>query len=145
MSNELSKNKALYKLFLFITKYFPIFLFIMQTIALILNYFNIVLPILTCITGSSLLFMFLLLLISYVFRYCYLYRIPIWGNIIIGILCILRFSGYLPINLIDLYRLFTFVISLTVILFVIVAYKTRNNPKIDYIKQFCERYNCNCK
>ena len=142
MSNELSKNKTLYKIFLGATKYLPILLFLIQTIALIANYFNIVLPVLTCIAGSSILFMILLLLISYVFKYCYLYRIPIWGNITIGILCILRILGLLPIDLINLYRIFAFISSSTIILYIITTYKNRNNPKVDYFRNFCERYCC---
>ena len=142
MSNELSRNKTLYKIFLVFSKYLPIILFIIQSISLIFNYFRISIPILSCIGGSSLIFMGLLLIISYVFNFCYLYRIPIYGNALLGIICILRYSGLLPIDLIDLYRIFAFIFCSTTITYIVLMYKNRNKPKVDYIRSFCENYCC---
>lgn len=137
MSNE-TFNKTLYKVFLITSKFIPLCLFLIQIFSLVLNYYKINSPILSYIAGSSMSFMLILLLISYVFKYCYLHRIPIWGNMTIGILCILRTAGCLPVDLINLYRIFAFIISFVIALYVIVAYKTRNNPKVDHFKEFCK-------
>lgn len=142
MSNEIVKNKVLYKIFLWITKYVPILLFLVQIFLTAMNYMGIACPIITCIAGSSFVFLGLLLLISYVFRYCYLYRIPIWGTFIIGFLIVLRISGLLPIDLLDFYRIIAVISGLVISLYIIVAYKNRNKPKRDYIKEFCDRYYC---
>lgn len=137
MSNE-TFSKTLYKIFSIVSKFSPILLFIIQIISLFVNFLGIKIYILSHIAGSSILFMLTLLLISYVFKYCYLHRIPIWGNIIIGILCMLRKLDCLPVDLINLYRIFAFIISFIIALYVVVAYKTRNNPKVDHFKEFCK-------
>ena len=142
MNNEILKNKQIYKILLVIIKYLPIILFGIQTFLLGMNYMGIVLPVMTCIGGSSLIFMATLLIISKVFRFCYLYRIPIWGNIIIGMITILRISGYIPISLISLYRLYAIIVSIVILLFIIIKYKNRNKPKVNYLRNFCERYCC---
>jgi hypothetical protein len=65
-------NKNLYKIFLSVVKFIPITTLCIKIISTVLNLLNIVLPILTYLGGTSILFMVLLYLISYVFNYCYL-------------------------------------------------------------------------
>ena len=45
----------------------------------------------------------------------------------------------------DVYRIIFITFGIFMIIYIAYAYLTRNNPnrKIDYIKDFCERY-CNC-
>ena len=139
-------NKSLYKIFLNIVKYLPMTLALFQIVLTTLNYFGIAAIGLTYLGGSSVLFVALLYIISYVFKYCYLYRIPLWYITLILFLGMLRTFGLLPLDLLDLYRLYTIISGLFTLLFIGYAYKNRNNPnnKIDYIKDLCERY-CKCE
>ena len=51
----------------------------------------------------------------------------------------------LVLPIVDLYRIIFITFGIFMIIYIAYAYLTRNNPnrKIDYIKDFCERY-CNC-
>jgi hypothetical protein len=141
--NDLIRNKNLYKIFLSLLKFLPMILSIIQIILTSLNYFGISCTILTYIGGSSLLFIGLLFMMSYIFRFCYLYRIPLWYITIIGILNLLRYFGYISIDLELYYRLCMIITGIFISLFIGYKYKNRKNPKIDHIKQLCENYvNC---
>lgn len=144
MNNEYLKNKKLYKLLMLTIKYIPITLTIFHIIALILNYNNIITPILSNFCGTSFIFVILLFIMSYVFRFCYLFRIPLIYIFIMNIMSTLRILGLLPLDFINLYRLYILISGLFILVFVIVMYKNRNNPKVDYISELCKRYNCEC-
>lgn len=141
--NDTSKNKRLYKLLIITAKYVPIIASISQIGILIVNYLGIAVPILTCLGGTSLTFLLLLYLIAEAFNFCSLYRIPIWYMLIVTFTNILRILGLLPIDLLDLYRLYGIITGVGIVSFVIAIYENRNKPKVDSIKQFCDRY-CNC-
>lgn len=139
-------NKHLYKIFLVVVKYIPLITALIQIILTIFNYFGVAATSLTYLGGTSILFIVLLFIISYVFKFCYLFRIPLWYNTIIIFLSILRNFGYLPIEIIDLYRIYAIISGIFITLFVVYIYKNRNKTNnIDYIKNLCERYNCDCK
>lgn len=143
--NDLIRNKNLYKIFLSLLKFLPMILSIIQIILTSLNYLGISCTFLTYIGGSSLLFIGLLFMMSYIFRFCYLYRIPLWYITIIGILNLLRYFGCIPIDLESYYRICMAITGIFISLFIGYKYKNRKNPKIDHIKQLCENYaNC-CK
>ena len=141
--NDTSKNKRLYKLLIITAKYVPIIASILQIGILIVNYLGIAVPILTCLGGTSLTFLLLLYLIAEAFNFCSLYRTPIWYMLIVTFTNILRILGLLPIDLLDLYRLYGIITGVGIVSFIIAVYKNRNKPKVDSIKQFCDRY-CNC-
>lgn len=75
---EKNVNKTLYKLLLLILKYTPITLAINDIIHSILAYYEIENYIFSGIAGVSLAYLFTLYILSYVFRFCYLYRIPLY-------------------------------------------------------------------
>lgn len=54
-------------------------------------------------------------------------------------------SKIIVIDSIDIYRIYFIISGIFMISYIAYAYLTRNNPnrKIDYIKDFCERY-CKC-
>lgn len=141
--NDTSKNKRLYKLLIITAKYVPIIASILQISILIVNYLGIAVPILTCLGGTSLTFLLLLYLIAKAFNFCSLYRIPIWYMLVVTFTNILRILGLLPIDLLDLYRLYGIITGVGIVSFIIAIYENRNKPKVDSIKQFCDRY-CNC-
>lgn len=143
MDNKSAVNKNLYKIFLILIKYLPLTLSLIQLGLTIMNWLGISAPLLICFGGSSLIFIVLLYLISYVFKYCYLFRMPLWYITIMMICNILRYLGFIPVDLDTLYRMYFFISGVFGISYIIVAYKNRNKPKVDPIKNFCERY-CDC-
>lgn len=138
-------NKNLYKIFLSIVKYIPLILSICFIINLILRYFKIVSPIIAYFGGASFLFIIVLYLISFVFKFCYLYRIPLHYITINNIFGIFYKCGIITFSIINMYRLYFILTGIVLIVYIWLMYKNRNNPKIDPIKQLCETYcDCNC-
>lgn len=72
-----SISKYLYKTFLIVTKYIPIILALVFVTTLIFNYLGKAVPILAYFGGVSFVFIGLLYLMSFVFQFCHLYRIPL--------------------------------------------------------------------
>lgn len=141
--NEVAISKNLYKIFLAAVKFTPITLIILQLIGTILNYFGITSLILNCVGGTSIIFIILLYLISYVFKFCYLYRIPLHYMTVIIVIKLSDAFINLPINSITLYRIYAVITGLFIVTFIYYMYKNRKSKKVDYIKELCQRY-CDC-
>lgn len=143
--NQIGINKYLYKILLSFIKYTPIVLAIVIVLNFILNFLGIEITILTYIFGVSATLIILLYLLSFVFRFCQLYRIPLHYITITNIISCLYKLGIFTITVINLYRLYFIIAGIVAIVYVIFMYKNRNNPKVDPIKQLCETYcDCNC-
>ena len=135
-------SKKVYKLFLGLVKFTPIALLLINILGITCNYFLVSIPILAFLGGTSLPFLVILYLIASVFKYCYLYKMPLYY--LTGMDALIMFSK-LVLPIVDLYRIIFITFGIFMIVYIAYAYLTRNNPnrKIDYIKDFCERY-CNC-
>jgi hypothetical protein len=138
-------DKNLYKIFLALVKYIPITIALIFTTHQILMYLKILNPILMYIGGTSFVFIVLLYILSFVFKFCSLYRIPLHyvtiGNTIGVLDSVLRF----PISNLSMFRLYFILFGIMLIIYIWLMYKNRNNPKVDPIKQLCETYcDCNC-
>lgn len=144
MSN-IPVNKNLYKIFLSIIKFVPIILAILKFITLILAYFKIYMFSMTCIGGTSLIFLTILYLISYIFQFCGTHRISLNYVTTITLLTIIDFYIGIPLKVDSLCRLYAIITGVFIISGIIIWYKNRHNPKIDHIKQLCERYIVCCK
>lgn len=97
-------NKSLYKLLIIILRYTPIVLSINDVLHSILSYYDINCYILSCIGGGvSLAFLGILYIISYVFKFCYLYRIPLYFVTLTNLIAL--YDLYVGINLGDLQML----------------------------------------
>lgn len=145
MNTQIFKNKNLYKIFLSVVKYTPIIIAIMNVIASIVHYFGITSNLLACFGGTSIIFIILLYIISYVFKFCYLYRVPLWYITVMMVLNIFRSIGILSLEVVLLYRIYAIVFGFFLVVFIIYMYKNRKNPKVDPIKQLCENYiDCSC-
>lgn len=144
MKNDLMKTRTLYKITTLIIKYLPFVLAVYQIGLTVLNYWNIVIPILPFIGGTSLIFLGLLFLLSYLFQYCSLYRFPLWYNFTVGILVTLRTYGVLTMSIIGFYQILMVTTGVFIILFIYLVYKYRNHSKLGGIKQFCDKY-LDCK
>lgn len=147
MNNPRTLNdRNLYKILISVIKYMPITMLFLFVIGLILNYLGISAFVVTCIGGTSVLSITLLYLLSYVFRFCYLYRLPLHYIAISDIILILNKVKVILATLI-VYRILAILLGLFLIAYITYWYlnRNRNNPnkKVDYIKDLCERY-CNC-
>ena len=136
-------NKNLYKIFLILLKYTPMFLAIMQSLIVFTNFLGLNLQIISFMGGVSLPFIIMLFIMSYVFRFCYLYRIPLIYLFSIWSIATTDLFIGIPLSTINMFRLYAFVFGIFIITFVVYMYKNRNKPKVDYIKQMCENYS-NC-
>lgn len=143
-NSNISKN--LYKIFLIFTKYTSFLLAILFVINTACVYFKMFIPIIYYFGGTSFIFIGLLYLISFVFQFCYLYRLPLhyvtFGNII----GIIDKHFTLSLSSIMLLRMYFIAFGVMLIAYVWLMCKNRNKPKVDPIKQLCETYcDCNCE
>lgn len=142
---ESNINKNLYKTFLILVKYIPITLAIIFLSQNVLVYLEIVTPILLYLGGSSFIFIVLLYILSWVFRFCYLYRIPLHYVTIGNIVGILDKWFIFPLSNIGMLRIYFALFGIMTVVYIWLTYKNRHKPKIDPIKQLCETYcDCNC-
>lgn len=142
---ENTLNKNVYKIFISIIKFLPNFLALLKIIGLLLSYFKITSFVITCIGGTSIVLLVLLYLISYVFRFCGLYRLSLNYVSLITLITIFDFYIGIPLIVSSKFILYTFITGVFISLWLFVIYKNRKNPKIDHIKQLCERYAACCK
>lgn len=138
-------SKYLYKIFLGYAKYIPIIVSILYILNIICQYLKTAVPILIYLGGVSFIFITLLYLISFVFQFCYLYRIPLHYVTLGNLIGIIDQYFTIPISNIMLFRIYFIMFGIMLIVYIWLMYKNRNNPKIDPIKQLCETYcDCNC-
>lgn len=144
MSNA-TVNKTYYKIFLSYIKYVPNLLAIIQILCLILSYLKVTSFALTCIGGTSIIFILLLYGISYVFQFCGTHRLSLHYVAIITGLTIFDWYVGIPLNVDALYTLYAIITGAFMTSWIIIWYKNRKNPKIDHIKQLCDTYSdCGC-
>lgn len=136
-------NKQLYKVFLLIIKYIPNILAICKILGLILSYFGITSFCLTCFSGTSIVFLILLYLVSYIFKFCGIHRLSLHYVSTVYLLTILDYYFGANITAIVAYKIYAILSGLFIISWIITWYKNRNNPKVDHIKQLCDTY-CGC-
>lgn len=139
---ENTLNKNVYKIFISVIKFLPNLLALLKIIGLILSYFKMTSFAITCIGGTSIVLLVLLYLISFVFRFCGLYRLSLNYVSLITILTIVDFYIGIPLNVESKFVLYSLITGVFVSLWIWFFYKNRKNPKVDHIKQLCERYIC---
>lgn len=138
-------NKTLYKIFLGIIKIVPNILAMCKISSLILNYLKIPSFVLTCVGGTSIITLVLLYLISYIFKFCGTHRVSLHYVLFLHLLTVVDYYIGIPIDLKDLYYLYTIITGVFMTAWIYFWYKNKNNPKIDHIKQLCDKYaDCGC-
>ena len=142
MSNQ-SLNKYLYKVFLIVTKYTPITLSLLFVINLFCNYYKVSMPILSYLGGASFIFLALLYLMSWVFQFCHLYRIPLYYITIGNIIGLLNYWFDYPVRAVVMARIYCILTGVMIFIYIWLVYKNRNKPKVDRIKQLCDSF-CDC-
>jgi hypothetical protein len=135
--NNPNINKNLYKLFLSIVKYTPTFLSFVFIVNLTCIYFKITIPVLAYLGGVSFIFILILYLVSWVFKFCHLFRIPLHYVTLVNTIGIIDKYIILPFSTIGMYRLYFIISGIMLVISIWLMYKNRNNPKVDPIKQLC--------
>jgi hypothetical protein len=140
-----SISKKLYKILLILVKFIPITLSVIFILYNTLAAMGIVAPILLYIGGSSFIFIILLYLLSWVFQFCYLYRIPLHYVVGSNIIGIIDKVFKIPISNIGMLRIYFVLFGIMLVVYIWLMYKNRHNPKVDPLNQLCETYcDCNC-
>lgn len=143
--NNVLPGKNLYKLFLSLVKIVPNILAVSKILGLILMYLKLPIFALTCFSGTSLIFIILLYLISFVFKFCGTHRLSLNYITSITLLSIVDYYIGIPISAENLYRLYGIISGAFMTSWIVIWYKNRKNPKIDHIKQLCDTYSdCKC-
>jgi hypothetical protein len=145
MLNNTIRNKNLYKIFLSFIKIVPNILAVIKIITLIFDYFKIYTLIFTCIGGTSIILLILLYLVSYIFNFCGTHRLSLHYVTLVTMITIIDYYIGIPINTKYLYYIFGIISGVFITSWIVIWYKNRHNPKIDHIKQLCERYIVCCK
>lgn len=140
--NRQTLDKNLYKIFLTILKYTPIILMFLFIIGFILNVLGASSFIIACIGGTSLYFLGTLYMLSYIFKFCNLFRMPLHYIAITNGISIINKMFNLSLGTVFMFRFYLLFAGIILIWYIYTAYKNRNKPKRDYIKEFCERYCC---
>ena len=144
--NNTTIDKNLYKIFLIIIKHIPTILAIIQIIGLILSCFKISSFFLTCVGGTSILFLTIMYLLSFIFKFCGTHRLSLHYVTITYLISIFDYYIGISCSVECLYKLYGFISGIFITSWIYIWYKNRNNPKIDYIKQLCDNYtDCGCK
>ena len=139
-------DKNLYKIFLIIIKHIPTILAIIQITGLMLSYFKITSFFLTCVGGTSIAFLIIMYLLSFIFKFCGTHRISLHYVTLTYLISIFDYYVGIPLSIMGLYYLYSIITGIFITLWIYIWYKNRNNPKIDYIKQLCDNYtDCGCK
>ena len=142
---DILRNKNVYKIFLSLIKYVPTLLAILQIVSLCLSYAGITSFLVTCLSGTSIVFLILLYLIAEVFRFCGLYKISLNYVSIVTLLTILDWYFKFPLDVADRYLMYALITGVFIVTWIIYWYTHRNNPKVDHIKRLCDNYtDCKC-
>ena len=134
---ERLRSKNLYKIFLILVKYTPMFLALIDILHTTLAYFEINNYFLNYIGGVSLTFLGILYVISYLFQFCYLYRLPLHYITATNVVSLYDSHIGIPITDIQMFRVYLILAGITLVIFV---YKTVENNAKHHKKSTTEVY-----
>lgn len=118
-------NKRLYKLLILILKYTPITLAIDNIIYTILAYYEYNCYFLSYLGGVSIIFLIILYIISYVFRFCYLYRIPLYYITITSAIALYDEYIGIPLSDLQMVRTYFIIFGLSAVCFIYCKFKKK--------------------
>lgn len=127
MAAEVSLNKALYKIQLYLLKVIPMVMAFICLLNSTLSYFDIDLPVLSYIVGNSLLTIIYFYITSYLFRFCSYHRMFMHYTTITWILNIIDLYIGIPIG--DLPYLLLQLIVACVCMFIILFLYVENHKR----------------
>ncbi len=118
-------NKKLYKIFLVILKYTPFVLSINETVFTILHYYDINCIYLNITFGVSFIFLLQLYILSYLFRFCYLFRIPLYYVTVINLISLYDGIIGIPVNDLQMLRIYLSLAGISILSFIYLKIKGR--------------------
>lgn len=128
MAAEVSlRNKALYKIQLYLLKVIPMVMAFICLINTVTSYYDIDLPILAYIASNSILTIVFFYISSYVFRFCMFHRMFIHYNTLMWLLNI--YDMYVGIPIDDRELLSVYLIITVVFMFIILYIYVKNHRK----------------
>ena len=133
-----SVNKRLYKILLLILKYTPFILAINETLFTILHYYEIDCIYLNISFGVSFIFLLQLYIISYVFKFCYLYRIPLYYVTVVNLIALYDGIIGIPISDLQMLRVYLSMAGISIISYIFL--KVKRNAETHNKKSTSEVY-----
>lgn len=115
---EKLRSKYYYKIFLISIKYLPIVDLILEILYSIFAYYEYNGIIFTFIGGFSLSGLWILYIASYVFRFCYLYRLSLHSILLVNILAIIDTFIGIPLSDLNMLRVYLVILLIGVIAFI---------------------------
>lgn len=129
VEEERLRSKKLYKIYLLSIKYSPIIILIVEILFSILAYLTFPTTWLSYIACVSFLYLFQLYVASYVFRFCYLYRLSLHSIVITNTLAIIDTSIKIPLSDLNMLRLYLIISLIGIILFILFKYKEHKKSR----------------
>ena len=121
---ENSINKLYYKLFLTLIKYSPTMIVLLGIVCAILAYFGVVNFYISYVEGLSILLLFNLFMASLVFKFCYLYRLPLYLIMVVSVVAF--YNGVVGIPLHNLFTIVEHLIFFGIFLLLFIKFKSGN-------------------
>lgn len=115
---EKLRSKYYYKIFLISIKYLPIVDLILEILYSVFAYYKYNGIIFTFIGGFSLSGLWILYIASYVFRFCYLYRLSLHSILLVNILAIIDTFIGIPLSDLNMLRVYLVILLIGVIAFI---------------------------
>lgn len=124
---EKLRSKFLYKILLTLVKYTPIIILMVQITYSTFAYFCIDNIWLSYIGSVSLVNLLYLYIASYVFRFCYLYRLSLHSVVIVNLIALYDTLFRIPLSDLNMLRVYLIILLLGVIAFI--KFKIKDNKR----------------
>lgn len=128
MAEEVSLNKALYKIQLYLLKVIPMVMAFICLLNTTLSYFDIDLPVLSYISSNSILTIVFFYISSYVFKFCEYHRMFIHYSTLMWILNI--YDMYIGVPISDRSIFSIYLIITGIFIFIILYLYVKSHRKI---------------
>ena len=115
---ERLKSKTFYKIYLTLIKYTPIICILVEIFTSLFAYFNKEVIYFLFIGGFSISSILLLYIASYVFRFCYLYRLSLHSIVIVNLIALYDTLFRIPLSDLNMLRVYLIILLVGVIAFI---------------------------
>ena len=124
------RSKFWYKLFLIIIKYYPSICIISEIGYSLCEYLKIDGILFTFLGGCTLISLLFLYIASYVFRFCYLYRLSLHSTLLVNVLAMYDSFIGIPISDLNILRIYLIILLIGLLSFIKFKVKdARHNKK----------------
>lgn len=140
-------SKRLYKILLIILKYTPVTLALLDVIYTILSYFGTVAVGLSIFGGVSFIFLLILFLLSYIFRFCYLYRIPLYYITITNLISTLKYYKIISLAALPMIKIYAIITGIVVLIYVFCIFRYGTKKCVGRIRSLYRLFSegCDCR